>query len=1354
MPITPDGIDGTIAKLSEGITRMNNVLDLMLDVFEKGARSDTPSSLYFSNQHNMPKELANFDMGSIKEFSQLTEKEIDKLKARVASSFKKTYEKLSADINRYEKAAANASDESTKRFFNDLKTRKEAEKRAMEAPDGALKQFDELKNLTELFVNESDDAAKARIAAMIEEKETAMGLSNMLQEEQAKIKTEAEATLAAIGMTLDDIKKWKEQADKYESKRIDLQNASLAISRSGLGNTSFGRAAQNAISRQQNINALGNFGNNLNNGNQATSIASSLFGTGKAANGATKFLKGFGGMLGKVAAKLGPWGTLISVLIDAFKAAAKAVNDWKQLTAEFVKYQTEIEKINYEEAKQKKTLETEIEVEKITYMGDMALKMLETQSANLLEATDIQMNAYAKSFEVGVGAMTKGINATAYDAAEAAIDQAASLRKLQVHTGQREKQYELYGQKRSLEAESKIAESIVGMGVAQAEAAASRKEAATEMYNKELQYTANAANAATSLDIVGTGANIAMATRDERNNTTTGEYGKGNVNPMTGEKNEIGNYKDYGVDKITGVTSGASAQAQAAAIGAGNNGDIGGILAEISAYTANHTQRMRQTVDAIKTDTELHYKKALAETQVQTSLTEKMVDTQTQYAEKVIDTATRIEKNWLGVVKHVESWTEKFDEKFTDLSFNLGFLNKQNQTAYKNAQFDIIKSVARSFGKSEEDVARIQSGYTDNTGRTRLMGKMDMRQMTALGTYLGDDGLAAQFASEMDIFNAGASQSVDLLNKTLQSVNKIGLNGRKYTKEVVNNLKLAQKYNFKEGTKGFMEMAKWAQKTRFNMASLGGMLDKIIDGGIEETLKTSAGFQVLGGQAAMNSDPFGMLYDALADPASYAKRMQNMTKGFGTVDRETGETKFNSNELLMMNQFAKLQGRSREEVMNEARERNKREVVNNSINASTRSRFNQDQLDYLGSVAEFDREDKRFKVKVFNKEKGEYEAKDINSVTEEDLKNVMPTEHNEKMETWMEQLVSTVTQMKGEQIWQTVDAASATYAETLEHFSERLNKMHDSYINEREKILENIKTKQDEVDKSVESYLSQFANNVNETNSAVAAETEKIRNATNDIAGALDKVAKVVKEAENKMRIELNGSSSSSSTTAKANGTVSSNPASKNSSTTNANSQSTNKPKQAGHKGDTVVGSYSAVTPANSWAESLAMMKDGIVSGNGKPMIIGADSVVPINDGVLTRGDDSAVVKAPNRGVDKWMNGLGSKITNMHEDVVNGVLPDAMKLMHDAWNNPSAYAKRLQNLYETNGGVQPGGKRDVNVNINGKLMLDGGGQQIDLFQLLKENPDLVRKITEAVINQMSSNANGGKYEMFSNRYYR
>jgi hypothetical protein len=161
-------------------------------------------------------------------------------------------------------------------------------------------------------------------------------------------------------------------------------------------------------------------------------------------------------------------------------------------------------------------------------------------------------------------------------------------------------------------------------------------------------------------------------------------------------------------------------------------------------------------------------------------------------------------------------------------------------------------------------------------------------------------------------------------------------------------------------------------------------------------------------------------------------------------------------------------------------------------------------------------------------------------------------------------------------------------------------------------------------------------------------------------------------------------------------------------------------------------------------------------------MAVAAKKVVPIDDGVmaLSNKDDEMLAKRDGGIVDKWLNGLGSKITTLYDSMKSefanrvSVQPDYLKMISDRWNDPAGYAKRLQDLNNGGGSVQPSGKRDVNVNINGKLTLDGGGQQIDLLQILKSNPDLVRKITEVVVNQMSSNENGGKYEMFSNRYYR
>ena len=1398
MPVpsgTPLGNDEIIGKLADGINRMNNILDLMMDVFEKGSRADTPSSLYFTREHAIPQQIAQFDTSEIKDISAMTEAELQKLSKRIERNFSETYNKLDSDIADYEAAANMASDDNVKRYLLEQKAQKEAEKAALDGQkarfDAEQHNFKDLEALTRLYASETDETAKSRIAALIEEKKAMIETSDVIREEQQKIKEEAQKTLDEIGVTAGEVERLLADTAQYEERRKGLQNASTMIARSGLGNTSLGRVAQNAIGRQQNMNALGNFGNMLNNGasGQAASIASALFGTGKAAKGATSFLKGFGGVLGKVSKFLGgPWMAVLSFILDAAKAAAKAVNEWQKLTAEFVKYQTEIEKINYEEAKQKKTLQTDIEVEKITYMGDMALKMLETQSANLLEATDIQMKAYVKSFEIGTGALTKGVNQTAYDAASAAIEQGASIQKLGVHQGLRQKQYELYGQKRGVEAESKVSSAITGMQVAEVEAMASRMEKATDLYNKELQYTANAANAATNFDIVGAGAGTAMAMRDERANTTTEEYGKGNVNAMSGEKNEIGNYKDYGVDQVTGVKTGASAQVEAALIGAGNDGDISGTLAKREAYMANHTQKIRQSVDAIKTDTELHYKKALAETQAQTALAEKQADTQAQMAEKVIDAAEAVQKNWLAVTQAVEDWQSKFEKTFNDIGQSLGMNTKGKMMQFQQSQFDIIKSVAESFGMTEEDVAAIQKGYTDNTGRNGILSKMDMRQLAALGTNMGDNGLAAQYAGEMDIFNHSVEESVDLLGDALNDVNRIGLNGRKFTKDVVNNLKLAQKYNFKGGIQGFMNMAKWAEKTRFNIASLSGMIDKVQEGGLEGVIQQSAGFQVLGGHAAMNSDPLGMMFDAWADPEAYAKRMQDMTKGFGTVDSKTGETKFNINESMQMAQIAKLQGRSVEEVRGEVMDRNKREFVKNNLTDYQKQNLTDEEKDYLGTVAKYNAKEQRYEAKVYNQKTGEVEVKDVKDLTSSDLENVMSEDHDERMETWVADIASTVKKMDAEKIWESADVASSTYQNTLNSFNERLTTMHESYLNTRQETIDNITGMQTTIEESVTGFLQQYANNVKSNTDEVSAQMENIKNSANNIAGALNGVAKTVTTAKAAVDQQISRMMSAheasyKAANEKANASVSAN------TTVQAPHRQNHVQNEAYHgdtsnsaytqngwifndrndgkwkvtaKGAEVLNKYGDFGKARQAQKNGTKINDGIVSGDGQPMAVAAKKVVPIDDGVmaLSNKDDEMLAKRDGGIVDKWLNGLGSKITTLYDSMKSefanrvSVQPDYLKMISDRWNDPAGYAKRLQDLNNGGGSVQQSGKRDVNVNINGKLTLDGGGQQIDLLQILKNNPDLVRKITEVVVNQMSSNENGGKYEMFSNRYYR
>jgi hypothetical protein len=95
------------------------------------------------------------------------------------------------------------------------------------------------------------------------------------------------------------------------------------------------------------------------------------------------------------------------------------------------------------------------------------------------------------------------------------------------------------------------------------------------------------------------------------------------------------------------------------------------------------------------------------------------------------------------------------------------------------------------------------------------------------------------------------------------------------------------------------------------------------------------------------------------------------------------------------------------------------------------------------------------------------------------------------------------------------------------------------------------------------------------------------------------------------------------------------------------------------------------------------------------------------------------------------------------------VLPqeDALEKLYNEWSKPQERVVDRTNVY--NDKVErniPSGKSDINVNINGRLTLDCGNQTIDLLSLMKEDPMIVRRITEQVADQIYKNQNGGKTE--------
>lgn len=1162
-------------------------------------------------------------------------------------------------------------------------------------------------------------------------------------------------------------KRWSEMSDeerkefKQEGKRRKREAKDAArreikkektrraqedlIDKSGLGNTRFGRSMYSNINRQRRADSMASASRFLRNGG-AQKLGNSMFANSKAAGMATKGLMGFGKGLG-FASKLlkHPFVNAIMTVIDIIRFVGGQVGDWKKMTAEMYKHQTDQERLQYELTKQQYAIRQQMDIENISAIGDKQLRMLDAQSAIMLEGLTLSIGQYVKGIETTLGPMMKGINQSAYDAASYSIDAAADYEKLTLHKDQREQQYQRYEDLRNLQQQGKIANLEAEQNVAETQYKIDSQKRAQEFTHlMESEYT---------------GKNMI---RNANENLLNYNEQKGVT-----EDNTIGGYNRFSKQNFKTTTSSEEAGVSTSitnpnALGAAVQKAIGfqqGQQEKEKAELAYNHEQMRESADYIKTVVDYQYQVATTQKDYANQIQDKMLDVQVQASEKVIESAAEVRKIWLKLAQTIEQYTINFEKSANNLAKNYGYTNKKQLQNFEKTMIRSAREAAK-FGLAPEEWMQIQNTFIESTGRNRQFGLSDVRQLSALGDYLGDNNLAANYASEMEIFNAGVADSVDMLGEVLQDVNRIGLNGRKYTKTLVDNLKLAQKYTFKGGTKGLMEMAKWAENTRFNMSSLSGMLDKVSEGGLEGVITQGAQFQVLGGHAAMNADPIAMMYERYADPEAFAKRMQDMTIGYGSLNRETGETTFTGPEQMLMEQLAKVQGRSVEDVMNEVRARNKKEVVAKHLG----SNFDDDQISYISNNATYNKKKGIFEIMV-QKENGEYGTKAVNELTPDDLENLIPEKHNERMEQYMLDIISLEKQTKSEEEREKLLAVEGTFANTINAIGERVEKAMKTFDENYSKYVTEIKKGQDEATSQFSNYI-EMAKRGNELidgkASDIQAEADKIGIALADTAKIIEKAnenmakAEVVRKNEigenkptgyNKVKEQSEASYTGKGLHHVNEGEVvditapftqriltrgqklgneynGGNPYTKkswwsskikwteegakayNSFIDKENGVSTvSENKSVAKTKRTQI--PSAYQNADSWSRDAGQnMGDGIISSNNnQPMISRADKVTKINDGLVKSDPKDVAIFAKEGGV------IGNFIADLYNDIHS-----------------------MKNDY-----------RNVTIHMDGRLeLMSENGQSVNLVSALQNDPNALREVARMLFEHEDGSNNGGR----------
>lgn len=188
-------------------------------------------------------------------------------------------------------------------------------------------------------------------------------------------------------------------------------------------------------------------------------------------------------------------------------------------------------------------------------------------------------------------------------------------------------------------------------------------------------------------------------------------------------------------------------------------------------------------------------------------------------------------------------------------------------------------NTTNQWGVNAKDLAKAQQAYSEEIGRSVILGEEALIAVgeIAKGTGLGTDGAAAMVA-EMDRFGVSVEGSRDLVEETVKTAAKMGVNSAKAIKSLQNGLKLAQKFTFKGGVKGLTTMANEAARLKLDMDGIAGLAEKVFRP--EGAVEMAAQLQVMGGEFAKLGDPMQLMFKARNDFAGFAKDIGKATAEF------------------------------------------------------------------------------------------------------------------------------------------------------------------------------------------------------------------------------------------------------------------------------------------------------------------------------------------------------------------------------------------------------------------------------------------------------------------------------------------
>ena len=261
-----------------------------------------------------------------------------------------------------------------------------------------------------------------------------------------------------------------------------------------------------------------------------------------------------------------------------------------------------------------------------------------------------------------------------------------------------------------------------------------------------------------------------------------------------------------------------------------------------------------------------------------------------QFRKGISEITDGVKKIGDSVMKALGPWT-KMSQAAADYAKNIGLSGKAMDALRKNT-IDLVSNagIGIKYNVSVEELMGLRQNYTKGTGRQISATNGDLETLAATSKILGDN--ASEFMARLENFGVSMEDAGSRAGKMFATASKRGIAWENYSKNFLDNISLAQRYTFRNGTRGLESMARKATEINLNMSQAAAFADKVST--VEGAITTGAQLQVLGGPFAQMADPIGMLYEGLSDLEGLQDRMVQMFGNLGKFNRQTGEVELSS----------------------------------------------------------------------------------------------------------------------------------------------------------------------------------------------------------------------------------------------------------------------------------------------------------------------------------------------------------------------------------------------------------------------------------------------------------------------------